>query len=130
MLEMLAAAAEDGVPVPEDLDDIVRDETQNSTRDGSGFRAGIEYFWRPSLTLRAGAEILTATDEVKSRLLNESDEFDSTRWTGGIGWAPRGGMFQMDAAIGFTEIDASDPAVLHDTADGIAFVLSGRTLFR
>ena len=106
-------------------------ETLTTTDDeASTFRAGLEYLWVSDLVLRGGVAIGTETLDVSDTIGMTSNEFDRVLYSGGVGWLPRGGVFAVDLAFGFTDVEASSPSDLVDTTDGLSFSLSGRTLFR
>ena len=106
-------------------------ETLTTTDDEmSTFRAGVEYLWVSDLVLRGGVAFGTETLDIADTISSSSTEFDRVLYTGGLGWLPRGGVFAIDLAVGFTDVEASSPSDLADTTDGLSFSLSGRTLFR
>jgi hypothetical protein len=95
---------------------------------------GIEYFWVSNLILRGGYVIGTETTE--STLRGQAgdtttrEEFDRNRVTGGIGWTPLGGIFQIDVAFALADGEATSPITLSDRTDGLSFAVSGRTILK
>jgi hypothetical protein len=112
-----------------ELDGIVFDAPQTTTSNVTGFGGGLEYFVRPYLALRGGFRFQRDTEDVELEGEVTSTEFEETRILGGVGWAPSGGIFLLDMAIGFSDGESTDSAV-RDETNGILFTLTGRTLFR
>lgn len=96
----------------------------------AGIRAGVEYFWFNEVVLRAGGELLVTTVDDAYEGETVSRERERRRVTGGIGWVPRGGVFVLDAALGFVSGELTDPTSIADDLDGWTFTLTGRSLIR
>lgn len=112
-----------------DEDAIVFDAVQTTTSKVKGAGGGVEYFIRPYLALRGGFRFERRTEDMELEGETTSTEFDETQILGGVGWAPGGGIFLLDAALGFTNGQMNDSAVPDET-NGILFTVTGRTLFR
>jgi len=111
-------------------DSIEFESTRTIDTSLTGFRAGVEYFWFNEVALRAGGELLTTSVDNAYQGDTTSRERERTRITGGIGWVPRGGVFVLDAAIGFVNGELTDPQTFSDDLDGWTFTLTGRSLIR
>jgi len=114
----------------ETLDEVVQEGIQKTTRTSLGARLGLEWFWRPEIAVRLGGHLRQVRDEFEGVTDVSKVEYDELVYTGGLGWAPGGGLVQLDAAIGFTDRSAKEPEDLTDTTDGYAISLTARTLFQ
>lgn len=117
----------------------VSDETEDrieiegafaADRSVFGLRGAVEYFWTRHVALRLGGERTTWTRDDTAPGGTTSVDFERTRVTGGVGWAPRGGVFLLDLAGGVTSTSATEPASFEDETDGFTLSVTGRTLFR
>jgi hypothetical protein len=115
---------------------IVFENVLDRSRDRGAVHVGAEYFWVSDLILRGGYVIGSDTEETTLRAsrsrpgTNEKNEFDRNVIAAGLGWIPRGGVFQLDLAIALTDGEATAPSTLSDNSDGFTFVLSGRTILK
>lgn len=115
---------------------IIFDSAVTETLDRGAVHVGAEYFWVSNLILRGGYVIGSDTEETARRASGSrpgssaKNEFDRNVISGGLGWIPRGGVFQLDLSIALTDGEATAPSSLSDNTDGFTFVLSGRSILK
>lgn len=111
------------------LDAIVLDNPQTETTSVTSVGVGLEYFWRSDLALRGGFRLDTRTEDLEAEGETSSVDFETREISAGAGWAPGGGVFLLDLAVAFSNGEMKDAAVSDETS-GIAFTITGRTLFK
>ncbi len=113
-----------------DLTSEAFENVATTTDEITTLRTGVEYFWVSDLIVRGGFVLTQAKRDQADRISATNIETERRRYSAGLGWAPRGGVFMIDLAFGITNGETTVPSDPLDETDGASFTLAGRTLFR